>query len=343
MNPVWKDVILDPAVLELFFTLYWKVRTNPQLAHHARNCLVQLGSLNGGVVLSVEVKLQYLTAYMQSFLKLLSNIEIIDQEALGIASIMRKIITFFKATLTSLPENLLRSFMEQMTRLTCLFAEGAAQEESVSLKLIIKDIYVINIILILWKISFNFYLQMCADDCLYMEAFERMLDTWGSILAEVYLFPSEFCTQSSVQILNTYLQCHLSPPDGKRGAGGKEVNSEEIDACEEDDRTKFKEQLQTIGNFGRQVPGHALPLLARLLEDRTSKLRAQLNSIVSQPETLKISGSMSLESLYEDLHWIILLAGHVLCMESVGEVALIPSEIVRYSMEQVNRFRIRTA
>ena len=45
---------------------------------------------------------------------------------------------------------------------------------------------------------------------------------------------------------------------------------------------------------------------------------------------------MSLENLYEDLHWLILLAGHVLCMEAEAETALIPSEIMRYSMEQVN-------
>ena len=125
-------MILDPAVLELFFTLYWKVRTNPQLAHHARNCLVQLGSLNGGVFFSFESKLQYLTLYMESFLKLLSSIEIIDEEALGIANIMKKIITFFRSTLISLPGNMCNTFMEQMARLTCLFAEGAAQEESVS-------------------------------------------------------------------------------------------------------------------------------------------------------------------------------------------------------------------
>lgn len=88
---------------------------------------------------------------------------------------------------------------------------------------------------------------MCVDDCLYMEAFENLLETWISVLSDSPLFPPEFCKQSSVQIFNVYLQCHLSPPDGKRGAGGKELNNEEIDSNEEDDRAKFKEQLQIIG------------------------------------------------------------------------------------------------
>lgn len=135
LTTAWRDVILESSVIELFFTLYWKVRSNPQLAHHARNCLVQLASLNGVIMQSNEVKMQYLKTYMQNFLKLLSNIEIIDQEAIGIANIFKKLILFFGSEILTLQDNsedMLRQFMEQMTRLTCMFAEGASQEESVS-------------------------------------------------------------------------------------------------------------------------------------------------------------------------------------------------------------------
>lgn len=131
LTAMWKDVMLDPVVVQLFFTAYWKIRSNPQLAHHARNCLVQLATLNGIMMQSPEAKLQYLTNYMQSFLKLLSNIEIIDQEAIGIAKVFRKLVNFFRKTISCLPEDMQRSFMEHMTRLTCLFTEGASQEESV--------------------------------------------------------------------------------------------------------------------------------------------------------------------------------------------------------------------
>lgn len=131
LNTQWEDVILDPAVLDLFFTLYWKVRSNPQLAHHAMNCLIQLASLHGRIVSVEEVKVQYLTNYMQRFLKLVLSIEIGDQEANGITNIIRKINYFFQSSLNSLPEDLYKPFMEQITRLTCLFIECAAQEESV--------------------------------------------------------------------------------------------------------------------------------------------------------------------------------------------------------------------
>lgn len=298
----WQDIMLDPLLLDLFFTLYWKVRTNPPLAHHARNCLVQLASLSGRIMSSDEVKLQYVQNYMHRFLVLISSIDIIDQEASGITNIIKRIITIFKSSLSSLPQDMLDSFREQITRLTCLFIEGAAQEES-----------------------------MCADDCLYMEALERVFETWISILSTSSVFPTEYCKRSSMEIFKIYLQCHLSPPEGTRGIGGKNLSEEQIDV-EEDDKRKFKDQLQIIGNFARQVPEYTLPLLTQFLENRIHKLRDNLNRLVGQDEIRPAS----MDDLYEDLHWLILIAGHVLCIESEGEIALIPSELTRCSMQQEN-------
>ncbi|CAG5101281.1 Similar to Xpo4: Exportin-4 (Mus musculus) [Cotesia congregata] len=254
---VWQDVILDPMIIQIFFTLYWKVRTNLQLAHHARSCLVQLASLNGKVMATHELKLQYSSNYVQNFIKLISNIEIIDQEALGVANIVRRITMFFGLTLQSLAPEIFGSFMEQVTRLTCIFAEGAAQEDS-----------------------------MCPDDYLYMEAFERMLESWSSILSKKSRYQDSFFEPSFVQIFNVYLKCRLSPPDGTRS------------------------------------------------------LRQELSQLTSsQRESFVAHGNMNeaLQNLYEDLHWLVLIAGHILCFDSIGEVALIPAQMIKYSMEQAEQ------
>lgn len=80
-----------------------------------------------------------------------------------------------------------------------------------------------------------------------MEAMERMFEVWSCMLYSTsYVFPSDFCKQSSIQIFNMYLRCHLSPPKGVRNAGEKSLN-EEVADVEEDDKVKFKEQLQIIG------------------------------------------------------------------------------------------------
>lgn len=48
---------------------------------------------------------------------------------------------------------------------------------------------------------------------------------------------------------------------------------------------------------------------------------------------MTVNDSLYLDSIFEDLHWTILIAGHTLCMESEGETALIPSEIMQHSMK----------
>ncbi|KAK7874402.1 hypothetical protein R5R35_001498 [Gryllus longicercus] len=299
----WREIVLDPTVINLFFTVHWKVRENPGLAHHTMNCLVQLASLNGNVFASKEVRLQYLANYIRSFLNLVSSINVLDREALGISNMVRRLlITFPPSLLVSLSSELLQSFLSQLTDLTCHFAEGAAQEESAY-----------------------------AEDRLYMEAFDHMLEAWINILQDSQSFTRDFCKESSIRVFNTYLKCHLSPPDGTRGQD-QELDSEDIDEIEEDDRTRFKEQLQVIGSFGRQVLSHSVPLLARLLEDRVRRLREHLQTMHTQ--ALNISNTSALDCLFEDIHWLILIAGNTMAMDSEGETALIPAEVMLYSIEQ---------
>lgn len=58
---------------------------------------------------------------------------------------------------------------------------------------------------------------------------------------------------------------------------------------------------------------------------------------VMQHRAMNINEAATLDNLFEDIHWAVLIAGHVLCMESDGETALIPSEITIQSMEMAKR------
>lgn len=147
---------------------------------------------------------------------------------------------------------------------------------------------------------------MCVEDRLYMEAFDHMMEAWITVLHDSQAFSKEYCKQASLQIFNVYLKCHLSPPDGTRGQG-RELELEELDESEEIDRVKFKDQLQTIGDFGRHSPEQCLPLLSRLLEDRTKRLSEQLEKLKQQGATISDSSAMVL--LFEDIHWLLLISG----------------------------------
>ncbi|CAL4214717.1 unnamed protein product, partial [Meganyctiphanes norvegica] len=184
----WRDTFLDPAILELFFKLYWRVRGDWELGHHSLNCLVQLASLNGAVLINRQVRIKYLTQYLQCLFSLLSSTQISEVEALGISNIYRKLLLFFPpSVLVALPEEMLRQLVENLTALTCKFAVGAAQEE-----------------------------MLDAEDQLYMEAFEQMLQSWACILQESSSCSSAQVKQSATLIFDTYLKCHLAPPEGSR-------------------------------------------------------------------------------------------------------------------------------
>ncbi|KAJ1532209.1 hypothetical protein ONE63_000829 [Megalurothrips usitatus] len=300
----WKNCLLQP---NMFFEIYWNVRDNPQLSHHVLTCLVQLASLHGPILLSKSDELTYLTTYLQCFLNFVSSVEILDREALGISNMVRKLwLCSSSSWLTDINQDLLVNFLQQFTRLTCQFAEGAAQEEMVHL-----------------------------EDSLYVEAFEHMLGVCVGIVRKASVFPPDFC----IQIFNTFLKCHLSPPDGTRGIG-QEVEAEEIQDLEEDDRTKFKDQLQSIGALARQVSGHSVPLLCKLLEERTSRFHGQLQRMSQQ--AMHISDSGILNNLSEDIHWLIMITGHVITWDSEGETPQIPSELIKHSISQVSSINMDT-
>lgn len=50
---------------------------------------------------------------------------------------------------------------------------------------------------------------------------------------------------------------------------------------------------------------------------------------------MNVTESAVLDNLFEDLHWIMLIAGHVLCMDSDGETPMIPAEMMRHSIDRI--------
>lgn len=72
---------------------------------------------------------------------------------------------------------------------------------------------------------------------------------------------------------------------------------------------RFKEQLIIVGIFGRQVLEHSLPLVARLIEERTEHLKSQLQKVFAH--TYSISDSAQTVNLFEDLHWLLLVTGEI--------------------------------
>lgn len=139
-----------------------------------------------------------------------------------------------------------------------------------------------------------------------MEAFDNVMIGWMNVLRDFPDYWKENHLGALIQVFNVYLKCHLAPPLGTRGEG-RHLEQEELDESDESDRIKFREQLLGIGEFARLCPEHCLPLLSRLIEDKTKELSSRLKRLRFQ-QSATISDSSSLVLLFEDLHWLLLIA-----------------------------------
>ncbi|XP_041128482.1 exportin-4 isoform X2 [Polyodon spathula] len=317
----WRETLLDSRVMELFFTVHRKIREDSDMAQDSLQCLAQLASMHGPVFPDESAQVNYLARLVEGLLGMINGIEIEDSEAVGISNIISNLITVFpRSNLTAIPSELFSSFVNCLTHLTCSFGRSAALEEVLD-----------------------------KDDMVYMEAYDKLLESWLTLVQDEKHFHKGFFIQHAVQVFNSYIQCHLAAPEGTRNLTANGVASreeeEEINELQEDDRELFSDQLASIGMLGRIAADHCIPLLTSLLEDRVTRLHGQLQR--HQQHLLASPGSGSvdhkvLDDLYEDIHWLILVTGCLLADETQGETPLIPAEIMEYSIKHSTEVDINT-
>ncbi|KAF2356553.1 Importin-beta N-terminal domain [Trinorchestia longiramus] len=333
----WEQTFKDPSLVQVFFKIYWLVRRDWTLGHHALNCLVQLASLHGVVIVNHAAKTDYIAHFLTCLFSLLSNIEVQECEALGISHIFRKVLQFFPPSiLVALPGDLLPSLVDHIASLTCQFAQLSAKEEGTD-----------------------------KEDQMYMEAFEVLLQTWSVVLQETssrvpytsftivsaavglssptssspnnnnessnngnsdLLASLKVKTkQHSTVIFDTYLKSHLAPPEGTR----RQLENEEITEAEQSDRVLYMDQLLLIGVCARENVEHCVPILTELLEQRVTMLRSYLGQALQQQQTQQ----HLIDNLYEDLNWLLLITCNVITTDGDGGDSLvIPPELVLYSI-----------
>uniref|UniRef100_A0A2K6MUB3 Exportin-4 n=1 Tax=Rhinopithecus bieti TaxID=61621 RepID=A0A2K6MUB3_RHIBE len=316
----WRETLLDSRVMELFFTVHRKIREDSDMAQDSLQCLAQLASLHGPVFPDEGSQVDYLAHFIEGLLNTINGIEIEDSEAVGISSIISNLITVFpRNVLTAIPNELFSSFVNCLTHLTCSFGRSAALEEVLD-----------------------------KDDMVYMEAYDKLLESWLTLVQDDKHFHKGFFTQHAVQVFNSYIQCHLAAPDGTRNLTANGVASreeEEISELQEDDRDQFSDQLASVGMLGRIAAEHCIPLLTSLLEERVTRLHGQLQrhqqQLLASPGSSTIDNKM-LDDLYEDIHWLILVTGYLLADDTQGETPLIPPEIMEYSIKHSSEVDINT-
>uniref|UniRef100_A0A3P9MVK9 Exportin-4 n=1 Tax=Poecilia reticulata TaxID=8081 RepID=A0A3P9MVK9_POERE len=316
----WREALLDTRVMDLFFSIHRKIREDSDMAQDSLQCLAQLASMHGPIFPDESAQVSYLAHMVEGLLSMINGIEIEDSEAVGISNIISNLITMFpRSILTALPSELFTSFINCLTLLTCSFGRSAALEEVLD-----------------------------KDDMVYMEAYDKLLESWLTLVQDEEHFPRGCFVQPAIQVFNSYIQCHLAAPDGTRNLSVNGISSheeEEINELQEDDRELFSDQLSSIGTLGRVAADHCIPLLTSLLEDRVNRLHGQLQRTQQHLMASTDLGSVDrkvLDDLYEDIHWLILVSGYLLADDPQGETPMIPSEVMEFSIKHSTEVDINT-
>lgn len=129
LNLHWKDTIMKPELIALFFEIHVHVRMDPELANPLLICLVQLARLSGAILSGNNLKEQYYENYVNNFMRMLSMIQPSDREMLGISDIYCRLIQFFPPPIIAASPP---AFLQYLTTYTCHCIRGAIIEEGVS-------------------------------------------------------------------------------------------------------------------------------------------------------------------------------------------------------------------
>ncbi|XP_063711715.1 exportin-4-like [Symsagittifera roscoffensis] len=158
------------------------------------------------------------------------------------------------------------------------------------------------------------------DDHVFREAFQLLLNCWVVHIADNNFAQSNGkIREHCFSLFSFYLQCHIAEPDGLR----KEYDETEIDETEESDRLLFTDQLNSIATIGRSCLDKSVPLVTSLMDHSVYKLFQRL-TVEKNP--------MNVEKIFEDTHWIVLVASHLIADETIGETPSVPYEILDFSL-----------
>ncbi|XP_019623255.1 PREDICTED: exportin-4-like [Branchiostoma belcheri] len=298
----WRELVIGRGLVIHLFKLYRHVQNHAELAHVCLQCLLQLVSTTGDIFPDHKTHTDFLIPFMAGFLHLTQRNSLAEYEVLGVATLACRLLTVLpRKCLGQVPSDQLQAFLTRACQLTCSYSYLAMHQKAAE------------------------------EESLYDEGLEQLLQMWTVLWDSRDSFPpaAQLCQSYAPDIFQTYLQSHLATADGTADQAVSSDDMEEIRSEDEDDRERYSAQLCCVGLLGRMVPSHALSQLTRLLCEKISQLQVELKDSAGTQEQMT-----RLYRLYDDLHWLLLIAGHLLADQSEGEVPVIPPELMDHSISQ---------
>uniref|UniRef100_A0A915ATK0 Exportin-4 n=1 Tax=Parascaris univalens TaxID=6257 RepID=A0A915ATK0_PARUN len=294
---VWKDIFQNDDLLNLFFQLHGRIRSDESLCERSMNCLVQLSSLMGDVLNAKESDPidpydHYLSLYMHNLLQLFSSGPL-PSEVTGFCTIWYKLLNFHKVqSFVRFDDAFLSSVLNYMVQYTEHLAPIAMQ------------------------------MALVEDDDTYRVALTKMYEGWLVMVRGFERTGRKGSLKNhTLKIVSSFVRTVLSEPAGQRLS---EVPQREyMEDFEQDDRDHFADTLKTIGSFAIYCIDQFLPMLFEILKKKIEQFYEFMRNGV---------GQKALDVWREDMHWILLFFGFVLTNEDVDGSCHMPSGIYDYCM-----------
>ncbi|KAJ3089378.1 Exportin-4 [Quaeritorhiza haematococci] len=264
----WREILVRPDVLDLFFQLHSLVLYYTTFSHRSRQCLVQLAGMHGPVFGGdLNAQRAYVNHLLKGFVEMIKNFisstsldpsasEDFGPELLGIAQISRRILSNFKLPVSAIVPGFF-PFLSEAANLTVSCLKKSNEEE---------------------------------DETWVMEACDEMLDTWAGLVMDTQIFIEDqslsgrqqlgatpgadvdvaslmsFLEGLGYRIFETYVDVTLER------AKAEAESVEEIEDGGFKDQEVYADQLLYISTLARIDPVKSLGRLQQLLDDRFKRL-----------------------------------------------------------------------
>jgi hypothetical protein len=167
------------------------------------------------------------------------------------------------------------------------------------------------------------------DDLIQMgdEAVDNVLSSWRLLLPSSSTHAKDELSQHlriivDTQVVNPYIKLRLV----NAGTPFNEVPLAQSDLGQEvvPDAKRYQEQLIILASLARDAD---IVSCLRYLSECSTSLVSQLQHFYSQSKPATADDEKQIEGIWEQVHWLTLIAGHIIADQSKGEVATIAQEI----------------
>jgi hypothetical protein len=301
----WKSVILVPGVTQLFFRLAQTLGDNGSLSAKPITCIVQLAGINGPIFESPQIQQTYIANFISSFntylnlvLQHVNSAEFSPDSGdkiFALAQISKQLFRYSSLQLLASCPGIL-DIMQGLAQITivCMNLKVENSEDDWFLD-------AVDEILLMWAAFTEKLEGMSAEEISGLVNYPET----GALL--------NLLSRISSEIVKTYIDMRvMSEP------------SAEDDDIEEKDLDMYGDQLLNISVLARLQVGGVVQKLITVLSEKKNRL---MDLFIN----FQHANSPLMMVLQEQLHWGILIAGHILCDSAYGETPMIPDSLLKLS------------